>query len=135
MVAIGLLFGDLRAEHYEDQVAQDSRIDALRAKMRVQEDSQFTMGYYDPEKRAIGNSVQVFWQDGTATDKISVEYPIGHRRRRQEGLPLLMKKFEEAVAEVFPPDAARDLLALCEDRDRLLSTPVPNLMTLLRGGQ
>ena len=91
MTAIPLIFGRLVAQDYEDDVAADPRIDALRDRMEVTENRQFTIDYHDPDKRAIGNSVQVFFRDGSSTDKISVDYPVGHRRRRSEGIPLLLE--------------------------------------------
>src|SRR3546814_7429944 len=84
MVAVPLIFGRLTADDYNDEVAADPRIDALRAKMTVSENPQFTKDYFDPEKRYIGNSVQVFFKDGSSTDLVSIDYPIGHRRRRAE---------------------------------------------------
>src|SRR5579859_1094220 len=98
MTAIGLIFGNLTAADYEDQVAADPRIDALRAKMTVTEDKQYSKDYLDPDKRAIANAVQIFFADGTKTNKIEVEYPVGHRRRRAEGIPLLMQKFKSSLA-------------------------------------
>ena len=94
MTAIGLIFGDLTADHYEDAVADDPRIDALRAKMVCVEEPRYSKDYLDPEKRSIANAVQIFFKDGSKTDQVAVEYPIGHRRRRAEGMPLLLKKFE-----------------------------------------
>src|SRR5262245_48776177 len=96
MTAIGLIFGRLTAAHYEDQTAADPRIDALRATMVVTEDQQYSRDYLDPDKRSIANAVQVFFRDGTATHKVAVEYPIGHRRRRKEGIPVLQQKAETA---------------------------------------
>lgn len=97
MVAIGLLFGDLRAEHYEDAVALDPRIDLLRNKMQITEDLQFSKDYHDPQKRSIANRMKIVFQDGQETPWITVEYPIGHRRRREEGLPVLISKFKENI--------------------------------------
>ncbi len=97
MAAIGLIFGKLTAEHYEDKVAADPRIDALREKMIVAEDKQFSIDYLDPEKRSIANAVQVFFRDGSCSRRIEVHYPIGHRRRRQEGIPELIKKFRGSL--------------------------------------
>ena len=97
MVAVPLIFGRLTADDYSDAVAADPRIDALREKMVVKENPQFTADYFDPDKRYIGNSVQVFFKDGSATDKVSIDYPIGHRKRRAEGIPVLMAKFEAAI--------------------------------------
>ena len=124
MTAIGLIFGDLTADHYEDQVAADPRIDALRAKMTVAEDQAYSRDYLDPEKRSIANAVQVFFQDGTATPRIAVEYPIGHRRRRQDGIPLLQRKARAAFAAHFGADRAESLMALFADRARLAALPV-----------
>src|SRR5690606_37600119 len=90
MVAMPLAFGRLTAADYEDDIANLPIIDQLRDKMTVKENPQFTQDYFDPDKRAIGNSVQVFFKDGSKTDKISVDFPIGHRNRRKEGIPVLM---------------------------------------------
>src|SRR5262249_16612484 len=89
IVAIGLIFGDLTAEHYEDKIAADPRIDRLRAKMEVVEDPRYTREYLEPDKRSIANAVQVFFDDGASTPKIAIDYPLGHRRRRAEGIPRL----------------------------------------------
>jgi len=96
MTAIGLIFGELKAEHYGDKTATDARIDALRGKMKVAEVPAFTRDYLDPEKRSITNSVQVFFKNGTATARVEVEYPLGHRRRRKEAEPILLEKFRGA---------------------------------------
>jgi 2-methylcitrate dehydratase len=131
MVAVPLIFGRLTAADYEDDVAADPRIDALRAKMQVRENAEFTKDYFDPDKRYIGNAVQVFFADGTSTDRIAVDYPIGHRRRRAEGIPVLEKKF---VASVKPRLAARQwerLEALAADPEALARTPVDDFMALL----
>lgn len=112
MVATALLFGDLKADYYEDDVANDVRIDALRNKMHVEEDIQFSKDYLDPDKRSIANSLQILFKDGTKTEKIIVEYPIGHKRRREEGIPLLLQKFDSNMKTLFSAskaDALRDL--------------------------
>src|SRR5438309_764424 len=101
MTAVGLIFGELTADHYEDAVARDPRIDALRGKMLCVEDPAYSTDYLDPQKRSIANAVQVFFKDGSSTEKVAVEYPLGHRRRRAEGLPLLIKKFEANLASRF----------------------------------
>lgn len=101
MVAIPLLFGRLEAGDYEDSVASDPRIDALRSKMRVIENDEFTEEYYAADKRYIGNAVQVFFADGTCSERVAVDFPIGHRKRRAEGVPLLVEKFESSVAAHF----------------------------------
>ncbi|HEY7221108.1 MAG TPA: bifunctional 2-methylcitrate dehydratase/aconitate hydratase, partial [Candidatus Binatia bacterium] len=98
MTAVGLIFGELTADHYEDNIARDPRIDALRAKITCVEDPQYSRDYLDPQKRSIANAVQVFFKDGSRSEKVAVEYPIGHRRRRAEGMPLLIKKFETNLA-------------------------------------
>src|SRR5689334_20483274 len=119
MTAIGLIFGALTADHYEDATAADPRIDALRAKMRVREDPRYTREYLEPDKRAIANAVQIFFRDGSASAKVEVEYPVGHRRRRAEGIPLLLKKFRANGATCFPPERVGKILALFEDVKRL----------------
>ncbi len=101
MAAVPLIHGDLRAEDYEDEAARDPRIDALRLKMQVIENARYSADYLDPEKRSIANAMQVFFEDGSATERVEVEYPIGHRRRRQDAVPLLWKKFETAVGKRF----------------------------------
>ncbi|HXV47902.1 MAG TPA: bifunctional 2-methylcitrate dehydratase/aconitate hydratase [Candidatus Binatia bacterium] len=124
MTAIGLIFGALSADHYEDEVAKDPRIDALRAKMICVEDERYTKEYLDPDKRSIANAVQVFFKDGTSTAKVAVEYPIGHRRRRHEGVPLLIKKFEANLASRFAPKQCESIMQLCADSKALDATPV-----------
>ncbi len=112
MVAAPLIFGRLTAEDYEDSVASDPRIDSLRAKMEVRENTAFTKDYYDPEKRYIGNAVQVFFRDGTSTPRVAVDYPVGHRRRREEGIPLLIRKFEASVDQCFSAKQAERIKTL-----------------------
>ena len=130
MVAVPLLKGSLTADDYEDEAAADARIDALRAKMEVKENPDFTRDYLDPQKRSIGNAVQVFFRDGTATERVAVEYPVGHRRRRQEGIPLLLKKFEANLRSQIPTKKADQILRLCNEPKRLESTPVSEFMDL-----
>jgi len=132
MVAVPLVFGRLTADDYTDAVAADPRIDALRRKMVVSENPQFTRDYFDPAKRYIGNSVQVFFNDGSSTGKVSVDYPIGHRKRREEGIPVLMDKFEKAVGTRLPAANAERLLQLAARPDQLESMPVTNLLGLLQ---
>ncbi len=110
MAAVGLIFGELTAEHYTDSVASDPRIDALRSKMIVKENESFTTDYYDLEKRAIGNSIQVYFSDGTSTERVEVQYPIGHRNRRAEGIPVLKTKFKNSLNDVFSPDQCETIL-------------------------
>jgi 2-methylcitrate dehydratase len=130
MTAIGLIFGDLTADHYEDSVARDSRIDALRAKMAVSEDVQYSKDYLDADKRSIANALQVFFTDGSATEKVVVEYPVGHRRRRAEGMPLLVKKFAANLASRFPPAQCQQIMELCLDHGKLDRTPVDQFMDM-----
>jgi 2-methylcitrate dehydratase len=131
MVAVPLIFGRLTAGDYEQQVAADARIDALRARMQVSENREFTRDYYDASKRSIGNAVQVLFRDGSATARIAIDYPLGHRRRRAEGLPLLRRKFQAAVAAHFSPAQAGDIVQLFADRERLEAMPVSELMSAL----
>jgi 2-methylcitrate dehydratase len=131
MVAVALIFGRLTAEDYEDAIACDPRIDVLRAKMQVVERKQFTEDYLDPAKRSIGNSVQVFFRDGTQTEPVIVEYPVGHRRRRLEGRPLLLEKFERNLRGRIPARKADAILSLCTDPARLEETGVNHLLDLL----
>ena len=124
MTAIGLIFGDLTADHYEEAIAKDPRIDALRDKMVCVENPQYTEDYLDPDKRSIANAVQAFFKDGSSTDKVTVEYPIGHRRRRADGMPLLMKKFEANLASRFAPEQCAAILRLCTNPAALDATAV-----------
>lgn len=131
MVAIPLIFGRLTADDYEDKVAEDPRIDSLRAKMTVRDNTSFTADYYDQDKRFIGNAVQIFFTDGSRTDRVAIDYPIGHRRRREEGTPLLMKKFESSVAGHFSVKQADAVRALCADKEKLLSMAIGDFMARL----
>ena len=135
MTAIGLIFGQLTADHYENKVAADPRIDALRAKMVVREEARYSRDYLDPDKRSIANAVQVFFKDGTATAKVEVDYPVGHRRRRAEGIPLLMHKFQEALAQRFTPARCWQVLNVAQDAGRLLRMPAHDFMGLLVKGE
>ena len=130
MTAVPLIFGRLTAEDYEDRVAADPRIDGLRAKMEVCENPQFTKDYYDPAKRYIGNAVRVFYKDGSRSERVAVEFPIGHRRRRAEGIPVLVRKFERAIAGRLPPRQCEAIQTLCADQKKLEATPVPDFMKL-----
>lgn len=122
MVAVPLLFGRLTARDYEDDVAADSRIDALRERIVCVEDPQFTRDYHDPDKRSIPNALSIEFTDGTRSDEVVVEYPVGHKRRREEGLPLLVEKFRTNVHRVFTGAQADALLDLALDYDRLCDT-------------
>jgi 2-methylcitrate dehydratase len=127
IVAVALLHGELTADHYEDEIASDPRVDALRAKMQVLEEPRYTREYLEPDKRSIANAVQVFFKDGSATAKVEVEYPLGHRRRRSEGIPLLIEKFRENVAGQFA-GRVDELVELFNDRKRLVALTVPEFM-------
>ncbi len=134
MVAIPLVHGRLTAEDYEDSVASDPRIDGLREKMTVRENSRFTQDYYDPAKRYIGNALQVFFHDGSATERVEVEFPIGHRNRREEGIPVLVDKFESSLQGKLDPGQFERLTDLCTDQAALESTTVNDFMALLVRG-
>ncbi|HUX74975.1 MAG TPA: bifunctional 2-methylcitrate dehydratase/aconitate hydratase [Steroidobacteraceae bacterium] len=134
MVAIALLFGRLTARDYEDEVASDPRVDALRAKMRVEENPRFTAEYYAADKRHIGNAVQAFFRDGSASARIQVDFPIGHRKRRAEGMPLLVKKFEASVAAHFDAAQARAIVAMFADHGALAAMPVDRFAAALATG-
>jgi len=124
MVAVGLIFGELRAEHYENQIARDPRIDALRSRMTVREEPRYSRDYLAPDKRSIANAVQVIFRDGHATAKVEVEYPAGHRRRRAEGRPLLIKKARENLGTQFASSQVERIIALCQDAGALAKMPV-----------
>lgn len=131
MVAVPLIFGRLTAEDYEDSVAADPRIDALRDRMRCQENKRFTREYLEPDKRAIGNAVQVFFKDGTQTERVAIDYPVGHYRRRAEGIPLLKEKFERYLRGGVSKTNADRILEICSDQEMFETTPVDEIMSLL----
>src|SRR3954463_6653645 len=124
MVAVPLIFGRLTAGDYEDEVANDPRIDLLREKINCVEDKQFTKDYHDPEKRSIANALSVEFKDGKKLSEVVVEYPIGHKRRRAEGIPHLVSKFERNLARRFPEKQRKAILDLCMDQKKLEQTPV-----------
>jgi 2-methylcitrate dehydratase len=130
MVAVPLIFGRLTAEDYSDAVAADPRIDALRAKMQVSENAQFTADYFDPDKRFIGNAVQVHFKDGTSTERVAIDVPIGHRERRGEGITALLQKFESAIAGQLPARRVDQILALTGDTSRFEATPIHRFIDL-----
>ncbi|MDT8448584.1 MAG: bifunctional 2-methylcitrate dehydratase/aconitate hydratase [Wenzhouxiangellaceae bacterium] len=130
MVAYPLIFGELTAESYSDKAASDPRIDKLRDRMTVTENPRFTEEYFDPEKRAIGNSVQVFFNDGSSTDKVSIDFPVGHRRRREEGIPLLEEKFESAVRGHFGARQSDAILTAMHKPRELVEMEVHELTAL-----
>jgi len=131
MVAVPLLFGRLTAGDYEDAVAKDPRIDALRAKIVCREDKRFTRDYHDPKKRSIANALTVEFRDGTRLKEVVCEYPIGHKRRRKEGMPVLVEKFRTNLARRFPEKQQRAILDLCLDAARLEATPVDEFVDLM----
>ena len=130
MTAIGLLKGKLTAEDYEDAAAADPRIDALRSKMEVVEEATYSREYHEADKRSITNAVQVFFKDGSATEQVLIEYPLGHRRRRAEGIPALVVKFREALARRLPAANVSAIDDLYHDQERLHATPVNEFMDL-----
>lgn len=130
MVAVPLLFGRLTARDYEDEVARDPRIDALRAKICCEEDPRFTADYHDPSKRSIANALTVTFTDGTQLNEVIVEYPIGHARRRPEGIPLLIEKYKTNLARVFSKPQQEEILNVSLDRRKLEGTPVNEFMNL-----
>ena len=131
MTAIGLLKGDLVAEDYEDNVASDERIDDLRDKMVIEEDQRYTKEYLEADKRSIANALQIFFKDGSSSEKVEVEYPLGHRRRREEGIPMLIKKFKTNLQTQFSESRSNTILELCLDEDKLESTSVIDFMELM----
>jgi len=130
MSAIGLLKGQLTAADYEDEAAADPRIDALREKMVCIENTSYTEDYLDPNKRSIANALQVIFADGTSSDKIAVEYPIGHRRRRNEGIPELVKKFKINLARRFPAKQQQQILDVCMNEAQLSAMPAHEFVDL-----
>ncbi len=130
MIAVPLIFGRLTAADYEDDVARDPRIDALRDKMECVEDMQFSKDYLDPDKRSIANAITLHFKDGAKIDEVAVEYPIGHRRRRKEGIPVLEAKFKTNLARRYPQKQSHAILELCQDQKRLEATPVNEFVDL-----
>jgi 2-methylcitrate dehydratase len=128
MVAIPLIFGRLTARDYEDEIAADPRIDALRERMKCVEGPQFTRDYHDPEKRSIANAVTVYFKDGSKVDEIAIEYPVGHKRRREEGIPLLIEKYRTNLARIFDRAQQEKIAELTLDYEKLAKTPVNELM-------
>ncbi|OGA50896.1 MAG: 2-methylcitrate dehydratase [Betaproteobacteria bacterium RIFCSPLOWO2_12_FULL_63_13] len=131
MMAVGMIYGTMTAEHYEDHIAADPRIDALRAKMKLSESAQYEREYHDPAKRTNANSIQVFFKDGSKSPLSEVLYPLGHRRRRKEGIPVLMDKFEKNVARVFAARRRDRVLAACLDPQRLDALAVNEFVDLV----
>ena len=131
MIAVPLAFGNLTADHYEDDFHRSNPIiDALREKMIVEEEPRYTTEYLESDKRSIANSLQVIFEDGSATDEIEINYPVGHRRRREEGIPLLEEKFMANLLTVFKKDRCKEIFELCKDQKKLESTKVNDFMDL-----
>lgn len=128
MTAIGLLFGTLEADHYENATANDPRIDRLRSQMQLREEPRYTRDYLDPAKRSIANAIQVFFKDGTNTPVVEVEYPVGHRRRRTEGIPLLKAKFATNLATRFPASRCRQIVEQSSEQTRFEKTQIHEFM-------
>jgi 2-methylcitrate dehydratase len=131
MTAIGLLFGNLTADHYEDEAAKDPRIDALREKMIVKEHKPYSIDYLDPQKRSIASSVKITFKDGNVLGPILVEYPLGHKRRRQEGIPLLYEKFKANAKTVFSEKHVDELVKLFHNPKELDQMQVSKFVDLL----
>jgi 2-methylcitrate dehydratase len=131
MVAIPLLFGRLTAHDYEDEIAHDPRVDALREKMEVRENPTFTKQYYAADKRYIGNALQLIFRDGSVSPRVAVDYPIGHRKRRAEGMPVLVRKFESSVSAQFEQRQAQAIIGLCADRPKLEAMRVDEFVATL----
>ena len=131
MVAIGLLKGNLVAEDYEDDVAKDPRVDELREKMIINEDKRYSKEYLEADKRSIANRIKVHFKDGTATNEVEVEYPIGHKRRRKEGIPILEKKFKDNLSITYDEFKSNEIFELCMDQRKLEETSVADFQQLL----
>ena len=131
MTAVPFIFGRLTARDYEDDIASDPRIDALREKIVCVEDTNYTADYHNPEKRSIANAITVEFNDGTVFAEVAVEYPIGHARRRVEGIPLLIEKYKVNLARIYDKDKQNKILDLCLDYDTLAATPVNEFMDLM----
>ena len=131
MTAIGLLKGDLVAEDYEDDVASDPRIDELRSKMVIKEDERYTKEYLEEDKRSIANAIVIHFKDGSSTEQVEVEYPIGHRRRREQGIPLLIEKFKANLGTQFSENRTKEILSMCEDQSTLENSSVIDFMNMM----
>jgi 2-methylcitrate dehydratase len=131
MVAVPFIFGRLTARDYEEDIAADPRIDALREKIVCVEDPGYTADYHNPEKRSIANAITVEFKDGTVFNEVAVEYPIGHARRRTEGIPLLIEKYKTNLARIYDTDKQKKIIDVCLDYDKLSATPVNEFMDLM----
>jgi len=130
ITAIGLIFGDIVADHYEDDVAADPRIDELRSKMVVVENGQYTIDYLDPEKRSIANAVQIYYNDGTSSEFIACEYPLGHRFRREEAFPQIIDKFQKNISTHYSQKQLSKINEVCADQKLLENSAVHEFVNL-----
>jgi len=130
MVAAALLFGDLKAEYYEEDIAKDPRIDLLREKMVIIENKTFSQDYLNPEKRSISNAIQIIFKSGKTTETIQIEYPLGHKKRREEGIPLLFKKFSHNLSAIFPEQRIEEYILLFKNEKKLDEMSVSDFITL-----
>ena len=130
MVAVPLIFGRLTARDYEDDIAQDPRIDSLRERIVCKEDPEFTKDYHDPEKRSIANALTLIYKDGTKSDEVAIEYPVGHKRRREEGMPLLIEKYKTNLARIFDKNQIEKIEKATLNYEELAKTPVNELMEI-----
>jgi 2-methylcitrate dehydratase len=131
MVAVPFIFGRLTARDYEEDIAADPRIDALREKIVCVEDPAYTADYHNPEKRSIANAITVEFKDGTVFNEVAVEYPLGHARRRSEGIPLLIEKYKTNLGRIYDTDKQKKIIDLCLDYNKLSTTPVNEFMDLM----
>jgi 2-methylcitrate dehydratase len=131
MVAVPLIFGRLTARDYEEDIAADPRIDALREKIICREDPQYSADYHDPDKRSIANALTIEFNDGSTLGEEAVEYPLGHARRRKEGIPLLIEKFKVNLARIYDKGQQDEILALSLDYEKLAKTSVSKYLDLL----
>ena len=131
MIAIALIYGKVEASHYQDEIASNPMIDVLREKMIIRENPNFSKDYLDPNKRSIANSVTLIFDDGSKSEKITVEYPVGHRNRREEGTPLLIKKFENAISSYYSNNQSDDILSSFLDKEKFFNLSVNKMMDKL----
>lgn len=131
MIAVPLIYGRLTASDYEDNIASDPHIDILRDKMYTEEDIQFSKDYHDPEKRSIANALTIELNDGTKLDEIVVEYPIGHKRRREEGIPVLIEKYKTNLKRIFSTKQEKAIYEASSDYNKLISLPVNEFVDLM----
>jgi len=131
MIAIALIYGKVEAKHYQDDIASNPIIDSLREKMIISENPKFSRDYLDPSKRSIANSITLVFDDGSKSEKITVDYPVGHRNRRQEGIPLLIEKFKDAIKSYYPNNQSEDILNSFLDMENLSNISVNEMMDKL----